>query len=244
MTAVYINSPIAMSYLKTPSAGITGFENPCTPYLKDSLNLDDLFVHSKHSMRLVESPLTSFSLGIEVNDWLLLDAALVPLPSDVVLFEVNNEYCIAIWSEVYRLAQINPVHFNEVNVLGVITISVHHFRKPPKLPFNENLCDINFHQLLVEREYATIFCRASGLSMLPYIHDKDILVLERHLDVNEGDVAIVAFNNDLVVKRVGLQERQLYSDNNQFKPITVNKSDYLKLHGVVRYSLRLHRSLN
>ena len=131
--------------------------------------------------------------------------------------------------------------WDDLHVTGVITLSIHHFKPPPQLPWHQDLTELDLHKLVITQEHSTILCRAAGLSMLPYIWDRDILVLERHLTPENEDVIVLSLNNDLVVKRVNLHRRVLYSDNPNFKPYQINQDDYTRLHGVVRYSLRLHR---
>lgn len=224
------------------SAGISAFENPTLVHRRNLINLDKVFVHSPSSMRLIESPVSYRKQGIQKGDWLLVDEALQPLLNDVVLVQKYDEQYIIRFSELKR-------HYvqgdsNDLMVVGVITVSVHHYRCPKSLPCHTSMNELSLHQLLVDREIATIFCRARGESMLPYIHDSDIMVLERHLKPCSGDIAVLALNHNLVCKRIDIERGLLYSDNPKFKTHKVDaNSDYLRMHGVVRYSLRLHREI-
>lgn len=222
-------------------AGITGFENPTIRFRKKSLNLQTMFVHSHSSMRIMSADNTYKKLGIAKGDWLLIDSALQPLNSDLVVFEQHGDNHIARWSLLCQHIAASGKEWDDLHVIGVVTLSIHHFRQPPLLPWHHDLTELNLHQLVITQEHSTILCRAAGLSMLPYIWDHDILVLERHLNPENEDVIVLSLNNDLVVKRVNLHSRTLYSDNPSFQPHPINQDDYTRLHGVVRYSLRLHR---
>lgn len=224
-------------------AGISGFENPTIRFRKKTLNLQTLFVHSHTSMCLMSAENAYPKLGIAKDDWLLIDSALQPLHNDLVLFEYHGESHIARWSVLCQHIATSGKTWNELHVIGVITVSIHHFRQPPLLPWHNDLTEIDLHQLIVTQEHSTLLCRAAGLSMLPYIWDHDILILERHLTPANDDVIVLSLNNDLVVKRINLHSKILYSDNPSFKPYPITQYDYTRLHGVVRYSLRLHRPI-
>ncbi|EGQ9284319.1 S24 family peptidase [Vibrio parahaemolyticus] len=225
-------------------AGITGFENPTVRFRENPLNLQELFVHSHSSMRLISAENTYKELGIARGDWLLVDVALQPLVADVVLIERYGESHICRWVDLRHKVSVSGDDWSDLCVVGVITLSIHHFRQPPLLPWHSDLTEIDLHQLLVTQDHSTILCRASGLSMLPFVYDGDILVLERHVKPESGDVIVLSLNNDLVVKRVNLHTRTLYSDNPSFRAHRISQDDYTRLHGVVRYNLRLHRPIS
>lgn len=229
--------------LNSVSASITGFENPTTVYRKSALNLTDMFINSPSSMFMIESPESHVCSGISKGDWLLVDSSKQPYASDQVLIERFDEQYVRNWGKLQSVSQKYSESCDELIILGVITLSIHHFRTPPNLPNHMSLNELNFHHLLVEFEHSTVICRADGESMLPYIHHGDLILLERHIKPKENDVCILALNNDLVCKRVHLRSRYLSSDNPKFKSYKVQDADYLRLHGVVRYSFRLHRAL-
>lgn len=223
------------------SCGITGFENPTLPFRQELISLTQLFVHSPASSRIVVCPERYADLGIEKGDWLLVDASLTPSMTDLVLVSCIDDLSVVSWS-------VSRQHFSkwedDAVLVGVVTLSIHHFRPPSRLPDHESLSDLDLHSLLVTQEYSTLFLRADGCSMLPFVHNGDILILERHLDVAEHDAVVLALNHDLVMKRVDRSRSMLYSDNPKYPPYIVGESDYLRLHGVVSRSLRLHRDLS
>lgn len=224
-------------------AGITGFENPTIRFRKQPLNLQTLFVHSHTSMRIISADNSYQKFGIAKGDWLLIDSALQALATDLVLFEYHGESHIARWNVLCQHIAASGKAWDELHVMGVISVSIHHFRQPPPLPWHCDLTEIDLHQLIVTQEHSTLLCRAAGVSMLPHIWDRDILILERHLTPENDDVIVLALNNDLVVKRINVHTKTLYSDNSSFKPYPITQDDYTRLHGVVRYSLRLHRAM-
>lgn len=223
------------------SAGVTGFENPCNLFKKKALNLTDIFVHSKSSMKIIPSPQDYIKFGISSGDWLLVDSGRQPSTSDIILVERFGESHVLLYSSLAsRVANSECCIFEDITVAGVICLSIHHFRPPINIPEHSNLNELDLHELLITQEYSSVICRASGKSMMPHIFDNDILILERHLTVHQNDVCILSLNNDLVCKRVDIEGHVLNSDNPNFKPYTVGECDYIRMHGVVRYSLRLH----
>ncbi|KJG37757.1 umuD protein [Photobacterium angustum] len=216
-----------------------GFEDPTKRYRERSINLSRLFVPNESAMRLITSTDTYQNFGIAKGDWLLLNKSLSPGPQDIVLFDYLGERGLA-------KANSLSARYNgdeDLLIIGVITLAVHHFRAPPPLPTHSDLTEIDFHSLLVTQEYSTLLCKASGHSMLPFLHNNDLIVLERHLEPTDSDVIIIALNNELVVKRINMSTKTLYSDNPKFKPIKLTQQDYTRFHGVCRASLRLLRPI-
>ena len=221
-----------------------GFENPTLKYRKKTLNLNTLFVHSHSSMRIMSAENSYPKLNIAKADWLLIDSALQPLNSDTVIFELHGDNHIARWSTLTKhIAASSNTEWNDLHVQGVITLCVHNLRKAPPLPYHHDLNELDLHNLLITQEYSTLFCRAAGQAMLPTINDGDFLILERHLEAQSHDVAVLSLNDDLVVKRLNLQRSLLYCDNPQYPEYQTKQSDYLRLHGVVTRVLKLFRPL-
>lgn len=234
---------MGMISMNKSNGGITGFENPCAAFQQKALNLNELFVYSKSSMKLYVSESEYLNFGIAQDDWLLVDASRQPLAQDLVLVEKYDEQFVMMFSTIS--ANTNNIDFFEsVTVLGVLVISIHHFRKPRELPEHESLNDLDLHHLLITQEHSTILCRAVGDSMLPFVFNNDLLLLERHLEVERHDVCVLSWNDKLVCKRVDKIRRVLWSDNPNYSPYRLSSSDFLKMHGVVSRSFRLHRKMS
>lgn len=231
-----------MISMNKSNGGITGFENPCAAFQQKALNLNELFVYSKSSMKLYVSESEYLNFGIAQDDWLLVDASRQPLAQDLVLVEKYDEQFVMMFSTIS--ANTNNIDFFEsVTVLGVLVISIHHFRKPRELPEHESLTHLDIHDLLITHEHSTILCRAAGDSMLPFVFNNDLLLLERHLEVELHDVCVLSWNEQLVCKRVDKNRHVLWSDNPNYGPHNLTSNDYLKMHGVVSRSIRLHRKV-
>ncbi|CAH6946919.1 Error-prone repair protein UmuD [Vibrio chagasii] len=219
--------------------GITGFENPTLPFRMKRLSLTELFIHSPTSMKLVECPARSTSMGVDKDDWLLIDTALTPVWGDTVLLRNYDELFVMKWSDA-------AAHFSgdfdcETITLGVITLSIHHLLLTKPIPEHDSLSDLDLDSLLNTQSYSSLLCKAEGNSMLPFVASGDLLILDRQIEIMDGDAAILVLNNELVLKRVDRAKHLLYSDNPSFTPYQVNKGDKIKVHGAVRHSLKIWR---
>lgn len=219
--------------------GITGFENPTLPFRMKRLSLTELFVHSPTSMKLVECPVRSTSLGVDKDDWLLIDTALTPGSCDTVLLRNHDELFVMKWSD--AAAHFSDDFDCETITLGVITLSIHHLLLTKPIPEHDSLSELDLDSLLNTQSYSCLLCKAEGNSMLPFVASGDLLVLDRLVEIVEGDAVILVLNNELVLKRIDRENRLLYSDNPSFETHQVNKNDKVKVHGAVRHSLKIWR---
>lgn len=219
--------------------GITGFENPTLPFRMKRLSLTELFIHSPTSMKLVECPARSASMGVDKGDWLLIDTALPPVFGDTVLLRSYDELFVMKWSE--AAAHFSNDLDNETITLGVITLSIHHLLLANPIPEHDSLSDLDLDSLLNTQSYSSLICKAEGGSMLPFVASGDLLILDRHVEIMDGDAAILVLNNELVLKRVDRTKHLLYSDNPSFNAYQVNQDDKIKVHGAVRHSLKIWR---
>ena len=109
----------------------------------------------------------------------------------------------------------------------------------------EQELDLNRH--LVPRPTATYFVRTQGESMRDAgIHDGDLLVVDRSLDPQAGDVVIAAVAGELCVKRMqgreGEGQEALASDHPDFPDLAIDPETGCEIWGVVRASIRNHRT--
>jgi len=223
------------------SAGISSFENPTLPFLEKALNLDDILVGSPSSTQLIASPNRLISEGIDKDDWLIVNAALTPAPGDVLYASVDNIFGIATFE---MISDISVKRQEECIVIGVVQQSVHFFRTTPDCSGYGSFSQFSLHETLVESEHSTVLAKASGNSMLPFIHNGDLLLIERHLNYKNGDVVIVALDGDLIVKRIDLMNRQFLSDNYRHYPAQrFDKFSRMSMEGVLNKVIRLHRCI-
>ncbi len=115
----------------------------------------------------------------------------------------------------------------------------------PTLPFSpasgylEEGLDLN--KLVVRDRATTYFGRVSGDSMRDAgIFDGDLLVIDRGLKGQSGDVALCMLNGEFAVKRLLFQGEKilLQSEGSRSSSIEVTPEDDFQIWGVITYSFR------
>ena len=74
------------------------------------------------------------------------------------------------------------------------------------------------------------------------IYSGDLVIVDRSLYAEHGDIVIAAINSEPVCKRLHLREHEviLMSENSKYPPRYVMEGDELVIWGVVKYSVRDH----
>lgn len=99
--------------------------------------------------------------------------------------------------------------------------------------------DLNKH--LIKHPSATFYCRISGSSMTEAgIFDGDIIIVDRALTAEQGDIVLAALNGELTCKILDIKNGQLLPANKEFNAITVQEADEMIIEGVVINSIREH----
>jgi DNA polymerase V len=103
----------------------------------------------------------------------------------------------------------------------------------PAQDYVEQALDLN--ELCVKRPAATFFLRVEGDSMRDAgIYPNDVLVVDRSLTAQHGDVVIAAVNGEFTVKKLSLKPRlALLPCNTNYAPIELQEGSELEVFGVV-----------
>lgn len=102
---------------------------------------------------------------------------------------------------------------------------------------------LSIDQLLSIDAPHTYIVRVGGDSMIGAgIFEGDMLVVDRSLPAQQGDVVVAALNGEPVVKRLGKVGGNvaLLSENSAYQPRVIQEGDDLEIWGVVSCSLRMH----
>lgn len=91
---------------------------------------------------------------------------------------------------------------------------------------------VTLDEFIVTNKAATFFVQISGNSMINAgIRDGSIAVVDRSLIPQNNDIVVAVVNNEFLVKRCVIEERQiiLQPENPDFDPITLNEDmgDYI-----------------
>ena len=95
--------------------------------------------------------------------------------------------------------------------------------------------EIDLNSELIKNPPATFLIRVQGNSMTDHkITSGDLLVVDRSLNLKNDCIAIINFNNELVVKNIIKENNNFYIKNKSEK-ILINENSDINIWGVVTY---------
>ncbi|GAB3530732.1 MULTISPECIES: LexA family protein [Photobacterium] len=101
---------------------------------------------------------------------------------------------------------------------------------------------LSLDELLIEHPSATFVGRACGDSMTGVgIFDQDLLIVDRHVKLQNQDVIVANINGEFVCKILDTDRRLLLSANQAYQPVPIMEFDQFSVEGVVIRSVRFHR---
>lgn len=104
---------------------------------------------------------------------------------------------------------------------------------------------IDLNRELITHPAATFYGRVTGESMTgDGIDPDDIVVIDRSLQPQDGDLAVCCVDGDFTLKRIKLEKDQIWliPANEHFDPILVTPDSRFEIWGVVTYTIkRSHR---
>ena len=107
----------------------------------------------------------------------------------------------------------------------------------PALDYVEQRLDLN--QLCIKRPAATYFVRVEGLSMINAgIYPDDLLVVDRSITAQSGDIVVASLNSEFTVKTLELAPLRLVPQNDDYQPILITEADDFEIFGVVTNIIR------
>ena len=101
---------------------------------------------------------------------------------------------------------------------------------------------LDLNDLLIDNPTSTFFVWVKGDSMEgAKIHDGDILIVDRSIEPQSGQVVVAAVYGELVVKRLAVTNGQLslVSEHEDYAPIVVAEAEDCFVWGVVTGSARV-----
>jgi DNA polymerase V len=109
----------------------------------------------------------------------------------------------------------------------------------PAEDYVEGRLDLN--RYLIKHPVATFYVRVSGDSMRGVgIHPGSILVVDRAVEADDGDIVIARINDELCVKRLRLHHGRIWlmPENEDYQPIEVTDGMDFEVWGRVMHSIR------
>lgn len=111
----------------------------------------------------------------------------------------------------------------------------------PAQDYVEDRLDLN--QLVIRHPSATYFVKVSGDSMIDVgISDGDLLVVDRSLTAEHGDIVIASVDGEFTVKELCKKPvLQLLPRNRAYSPIFINSEETLEIFGVVTFTIKSNK---
>jgi DNA polymerase V len=95
--------------------------------------------------------------------------------------------------------------------------------------------EIDLNSELIKNPPATFLIRVQGNSMTEHkIINGDLLVVDRSLNLKNDCIAIINFNNELVVKNI-IKENNNFYIKNKLEKILINENSDINVWGIVTY---------
>jgi DNA polymerase V len=123
--------------------------------------------------------------------------------------------------------------------------SIHAGFESPAADYEEEKIDLNAY--VTKYPAATFFARVAGECMIGSgIFPDDILVVDRSLTPNSGDIVVGIIDNEFILRSYYKKDGREYlmPDNKYFKPIERTESTEFEIWGVVPHSLLDQRRRN
>ncbi len=104
---------------------------------------------------------------------------------------------------------------------------------------------IDLNRTLIKHPASTFYAKVVGDSMSGEgITEGDILIIDRSIEPEHGDLAVCCLNGEFTLKRLCLNRGDciyLMPSNRKFRPIEVTRDDDFIVWGVVIYTIKANR---
>ena len=103
---------------------------------------------------------------------------------------------------------------------------------------------VDLNRMLVEHPATTFYAKVVGDSMIEEgIEEGDMLVIDKSIDAEEGDLAVCYINGDFTLKRLRYHMGRLYlmPSNRRYRPIQVPEEGDFMVWGVVTHTIKPNR---
>ena len=115
-------------------------------------------------------------------------------------------------------------------------------------PAQDYLTDsIDLNKVLIRRKETTFLARVSGNSLMEAgINDGDLVVIDKSLEVKDGDFVVAFIDGEFTLKEFRRDEENncawLIPHNKQFEPIKVTEENDFMIWGVLTYTIKQLRN--
>lgn len=103
---------------------------------------------------------------------------------------------------------------------------------------------IDLNKALIHNPASTFYARVDGISMVEEgIDDGDLVVVDRSLEPQDGDLAVCCLDGEFTLKRIRIRSNRviLMPSNRQFRPIVVTPENEFCVWGIVTHTIKSNR---
>ncbi|NIB39630.1 DNA polymerase V [Pseudomaricurvus alkylphenolicus] len=109
-------------------------------------------------------------------------------------------------------------------------------------PLDEEEPGLDLNDYLLRQPDNSFYARAKGDALLHQgIQDGDLLVIDRALKPQHGDIVVAVLDGELICRELDLRNSLLLSGDENLPPVSLGDSAELRIEGVVLHSIRQHR---
>ena len=112
----------------------------------------------------------------------------------------------------------------------------------PAQDYMEGAIDLN--KELIKHPASTFYGRVKGDSMIDAnVHDGDILVIDKSLELQNGDMAVCFIDGEFTIKYIKLEKDVIWLEpaNENYEPIKVTIENDFLIWGIVTYCIQNKR---
>lgn len=131
------------------------------------------------------------------------------------------------------------------NLIPLFTDTIHAGFESPAADYEETRIDLN--EYVSKYPEATFFAKVEGECMTGSgIFPGDLLVVDRSLNPQQGDVVVGVFNGEFILRAYFKKKGKIYlmPDNKLYNPIELNDATLFKIWGVVPHTIYNQRRRN
>jgi DNA polymerase V len=147
-----------------------------------------------------------------------------------------------------KIASSSTIDFYSVNTttalpLPLVTGAISAGFPSPAQDYIDLKIDLN--KELISNPSSTFYGRVKGSSMQDAgIVDGDILVIDKSLEPQDGDMAVCFIDGEFTLKYIKIEPDAVYliPANPAFHPIKVTEENHFCIWGVVTYSIKKHKA--
>ncbi len=109
----------------------------------------------------------------------------------------------------------------------------------PALDYEKERIDLN--EIIIKNPEATYYAKVDGDSMKEAgIMDGDLLVVDKSIEAQNGQIAVCFLNGDFTLKRLKYSGKELWliPENKEYAPLRVEEESDFRIWGVVTYVIK------